>query len=596
MSVGSAAQVRSMIKPQALAENIGELFHQWDLERQGYLEEQAELDDYIYATSTRHTTNGENKGIIQNTTTIPKITSIRETLLSNYEEALDLSNPNSFIWEGISQDEELKEKREAVKFYIMHLVKQNDFREVIKELLRSYVDRGICIAEAEYLTQEIVDDNGIQTWAFVGPTAVAHDIEDVVFNPVARKWADTPKIIRYQMTIPDLMVYAADHPELEIDQEKIKEVMDIKKGILTITSGDSRKLQRYANQGFGSWYDYLKYDMVELLQFEGNIYDQDNAELKRHRRIWVLNRTHIIMDTAIPSWLGPNNKVYAVWRERRKNLYGQGPLHQIVGLQYRCDHVENLKADALDYDIYPMLKIYGTPERFIRAPGENIYLNPEDNEDVVPLNFGAGALNSNIEIQFIHQMMEEIAGAPKQSVGFRTPGEKTAYEVSVLELGASRVFQTKIVNFEINVLEPLLNQMLALSKQNEDFATNVKIFNEQEGWETFRTITKDDIQIAGRIVPKGARHFAERAARVQSLVQGYQIAAGDPTVLAHTDSFQLAKLLFEEIPQMPKGSLVKKWIRIEQEQEAQSLQGQMQDVDNTAAEVDIQPQAGMLGG
>ena len=35
--------------------------------------------------------------------------------------------------------------------------------------------------------------------------------------------------------------------------------------------------------------------------------------------------------------------------------------------------------------------------------------------------------------------MEEMAGAPKEAMGFRSPGEKTAYEVQRMENAASQV-------------------------------------------------------------------------------------------------------------------------------------------------------------
>jgi hypothetical protein len=34
-------------------------------------------------------------------------------------------------------------------------------------------------------------------------------------------------------------------------------------------------------------------------------------------------------------------------------------------------------------------------------------------------------------------LMEEMAGAPKEAMGFRSPGEKTKYEVQRLESAAS---------------------------------------------------------------------------------------------------------------------------------------------------------------
>ena len=63
----------------------------------------------------------------------------------------------------------------------------------------------------------------------------------------------------------------------------------------------------------------------------------------------------------------------------------------------------------------------------------------------------------------------------------------------------------------------------------------------------FRTVTKDDITASGKIVPMGARHFAERARRVQSLTQLYQIKLADPSVAAHMSGKEFARILAEEL-------------------------------------------------
>jgi len=52
---------------------------------------------------------------------------------------------------------------------------------------------------------------------------------------------------------------------------------------------------------------------------------------------------------------------------------------------------------------------------------------------------------------------------------------------------------------------------------------------------------------SGKISPIGARHFAERARRVQSLTQLSQVKAGDPSVAPHLSGKELARILSEEL-------------------------------------------------
>jgi hypothetical protein len=147
------------------------------------------------------------------------------------------------------------------------------------------------------------------------------------------------------------------------------------------------------------------------------------------------------------------------WRLRTDNLWAQGPLDQLVGMQYRIDHLENLKADVFDLIAYPVMVVYGnTVEEFEYEPGATIFVGDEGKVEF--LRPDATALQADMQIAELMGRMEELAGAPKQAMGIRTPGEKTKYEVQTLENAAGRIFQSKVSWFERNILEPLLNGML----------------------------------------------------------------------------------------------------------------------------------------
>ena len=75
--------------------------------------------------------------------------------------------------------------------------------------------------------------------------------------------------------------------------------------------------------------------------------------------------------------------------------------------------------------------------------------------------------------------------------------------------------------------------MLETARRYMNFSDTIRVIDDATGVAFFRDITKDDIISSGKIVPVGARHFAERARRVQSLTQLFQIKASDPSVAAH---------------------------------------------------------------
>jgi hypothetical protein len=143
--------------------------------------------------------------------------------------------------------------------------------------------------------------------------------------------------------------------------------------------------------------------------------------------------------------------------------------------------------------------------------------------------------------------MEELAGAPKQAMGIRTPGEKTKYEVQSLENAAGRIFQSKVSWFERNILEPLLNGMLAESVRNFEGVERIRAIDEDFNTESHVEVTKNDLMAEGKIYPVGARHFADQARFVQELAQTISAVQAIPGVAAHMSGKAIAKALEENL-------------------------------------------------
>jgi hypothetical protein len=164
-----------------------------------------------------------------------------------------------------------------------------------------------------------------------------------------------------------------------------------------------------------------------------------------------------------------------------------------------------------------------------------------------------------------------MAGAPKQAMGMRTPGEKTAFEVQSLQNAAGRIFQNKINYFEQMFVEPLLNDMLSVARRNLNSKDVVKSIDDALGVQIFENITKDDLNANGRIYPVGARHFAAKANLLQNLTQLAGSAIGqDPSINIHLSGKKMAKLI-EEVLDLEKYGIYKENIRIFEQQETQQL-------------------------
>jgi hypothetical protein len=242
-----------------------------------------------------------------------------------------------------------------------------------------------------------------------------------------------------------------------------------------------------------------------------------------------------------------------------------GPLDNLVGMQYRMDHIENMKADVFDLITYPVQKVKGFVEDFTWQPGEKIFVSDEGDVELVVPPFQA--LNANLEIQNLERMMEEMAGAPREAMGFRTPGEKTKYEVQRMENASSRIYQNKIKQFEEQEVEPLLNAMLELSRRQMANTQVIKVFDDEFKVASFQELTVEDITGIGRIKPVAARHFAEQADLIQNLTNLTQSGVW-ALVQPHFSGVKLSKLL-ETIFNLEDYEIVTPYVGLSEQAEGQ---------------------------
>jgi len=156
----------------------------------------------------------------------------------------------------------------------------------------------------------------------------------------------------------------------------------------------------------------------------------------------------------------------------------------------------------------------------------------------------AAAFQVNNEIAAILNVMEEMAGAPKEAMGFRTPGEKTAFEVQQLQNASSRIFQNKINQFETEFLEPVLNTMLELAQRNINIPELAKVMDDDFGVQDFLSVTKEDLTAKGKIRPIGARHYAARAQLMQNMLGVFNSPIGQ-VIAPHISAKKLANMVEE---------------------------------------------------
>lgn len=568
MSTGARSlDLNDILSPDDLARQIANQYQEWEIRRQTWVEEKQEVHNYIYATDTQTTTN--NTLPWKNSTHLPKLCQIRDNLEANYMAAL-FPNDRPIVWEGDDESSEAKDKRLTIQAYMENKMRLSQIRIEVAKTIDDLIEYGNCFAMTEFVAEKTKDPiTGEEIAGYVGPKMVRISPLDIVFNPTASDFSNSPKIIRSMKTLGGLKADILENPEMGYLSEAFDRVKEARHAMQGLSQGDFKKNQSYIYDGFSSYLEYFKSDYVEILDFYGDYYDRTTDTFYKNQLISVVDRCYIIRNIPNPSWLGKPNIFHAGWRRRPDNLYAMGPLDNLVGMQYRIDHLENAKADAYDLIIHPITKVTGYVEDFDYGPGERIYCGDEG--DVEFMRPDTTMLNADTQIAMYEAKMEEMAGAPKQAMGFRTPGEKTAYEMQILENGANRVFINKTSFYEEIFFEPILNSMLEIARRNMGVADVIRVVDDQYGVVSFMTITRDDITARGKIRPMGARHFARNANLIQNLTQLASSSIGqDPAVNAHISGKALAYLM-EELLNIERYHIVSDNIRVAEAFETEKL-------------------------
>lgn len=564
------ASIAADFQPDNPAEWVIRLWDTYHQQRRGKVDEWKELRNYIFATDTSTTTNSTLPW--KNSTTIPKICQIRDNLHSNYVSAL-FPNDDWMQWLAYSQEDAKKDKADVIKAYLSNKTREGHFNAELSKLLYDYIDYGNAFATVTYESNYHEIDGEIIP-QYIGPRVYRISPLDIVFNPLAATFKESFKVIRSVRTLGDLAKLAKTDPSQTFWTEAIKRRNDMRLACSGYSVEDFDKYQGFSADGFGNLYEYYMSDYVEILEFYGDWYDTTTGELHENTHMVVVDRMATIHEEPIPNWFGAAPIFHVGWRFRTDNLWAMGPLDNLVGMQYRIDHLENLKADAMDLCVHPPLLIQGDVEEFEWGPGVEIHI--DENGAVTELGKNLNAIiTATNEIQLLEQRMETYAGAPREAMGIRSPGEKTAFEVQQLQNAGGRIFQEKINQFETELLEPVLNSMLETSRRNLDGMDVIRVIDDDLGVDMFQSITRDDITASGKIRPIGARHYAKQAQDLQNLVGVFSSPIGQ-MVMPHTSSINLTKFLNDNLG-VKSYNIFQPNIAVSEQQETQRMVNQAQE-------------------
>ena len=506
-------EIKILQEPDSLATAISNKFVAWESSRDKWYRNSQETLENLYATSTQEIKNQSHEW--DNSTHIPKLTQIRDMLITYYLDAM-FSLPDYIEWEAYDADSVDVDMKNTIKDLTKQMLHDSDFEPTIRQIVEDYVDYGNAFATAvpyrKTLKESII---------YEGPKAIRINPMDIFFDPLATTFEQAPKIIRTVMTLGELMQSAEQFTQDEnVFKKALNKAMKKRKQIFDTIAANKRDVivDDMCNiAGTGSWSSYYMSDTVELLTFYGDLYDIENNKLYKNSRIIVMDRSHVLLNEPITDYGFGCNIFKAGWRDRKDNLWSMSPLDNIKGMQFMIDFLENKRADVFNLISNPMVVTKGDvemPEYLF--PGCHIGVDVDG--DIQFIRPDATALQADLYVDRYLTLMEEMAGTPREAMGFRTPGEKTAFEVSQLNTASSRLFNEKVRKFEKEVLESLLTLMLRIYTEDPNRIVKIKTKN-QFGVDTFVEVPFDVLKTTGRLVAIGSSTYTEKAKIAQTLMQ-----------------------------------------------------------------------------
>jgi hypothetical protein len=571
-------------KPK-LANEIALYKHEWNSVRTSACDMWAEIDSYIHATDTSMLEGGE---FFDHKTFIPIISEIHEDLIAIIFSTV-FPHEDWLSWKGYDAKAIATEKRRKLISMIKQVHALNGFSTTFRKVIDDLVRYGNCFVKVDFVNETEMEEGEIVT-GFLGPKPVRISPYDIVFNPTFSEFKKTPKIITSLLPTGEFKEFIDNlGAKSEIDDAKLSLLLNRRAGASTDNS-DRYKDAQYLPAGFGTIKEYYTSGMIELLWFYGDIYDEETQKVHKGRCVIVVDGNTVVYDG-----FEPKTKIFkGSWKPRPDSLWSQGPLDNLIGINYMINHRENSKNDSIDKFANPDRAYVGDVEEiYDEVTGQTKYIMPEGGsvQDIVP---DATVLTYDNQITMHTEMARRAARIPQQLTGFKTSGEKTAFEVQNLNDGAFRGFINKAMQFEEDVIEPCVTAELRVAREN--FSTVISVLEEdEEGIISVLEVTEEDLSSNGKLIPFGARRFArnlQQLAALQNLQQSgmYQIFG------KHFNTYDLARV-WETLNGFENYQVIKKFAAIDEameEEEATMLaQQEMEQSMSQPSPIEMQMDAEM---
>lgn len=567
--------MRGMGDEALLVDQLTELYTSYKNARQVWEDECDETMKYVFATDTRKTV--QPVADFKNSTTIPKLAQVRNNIITSYDEHL-FPNTDWIQWQAQDAASVSEEKVSKIKSYTKTKAEDSDLEAVINQMVIDWTDRGIACCETFHTNVVGKDGMGNAVQQYMGPKCQRLDPYDVVYDVTAPTLKEATKVVRSTHTLGSLKKMTIENPQM-LSPETFAKIkarrQEMRSYVMDANGKNTRLTTQLVRAGHGDTINTIMRNEYELLTFYGDFYDEHTDVLYSNHRIVVLDRAIILEKTPIESLTGKHAVHIAVWEMREGTLAPIGPLSRILGLQYKLDKLENLRSDKFDLLANPPLVMVGDVTQTGVKGTANCVYHVEEGGDVRELTESAMALQADTQIQFTLALMDDLAGNPKESIGQRTPGEKTKFEVQLLDAGQNKTFRNKVKKFEKEILTPVLQDFIELGRRNMSGTDLIRVMDDKLGAVDFQDITADDIAGRGKIRARGSSIFAQKANALQNIMTITNSALGQ-IMAPHTSATRLTKAV-EELADLKDYGIYLEGIGIQEQQSLQRLATRSQD-------------------
>lgn len=580
--------VLAALTPETMADEIVKIWTDFKSARDSWEAEMVELRAYMFATSTQTTENSASN--FHNSTTIPKLSQIATNLRANYNAHL-FSNPNWAQFEAFDKDSNSLQQRNVVEAYVRTKIKRKNYEGELGKIVDDWILGG-CFAQQRYVTEHGVDANGNAIITYQGPVLDRIPPQDIVFDVTASSFQAARKVIRRVYTFGDIAKMVKSDAHSAFTPELLESIRTTRtnvraSGIVNAPEGVNWKEATLSKDGFGSMLNYINSDLIEVHEFYGDMYSVETGEFLENHKITVIDRRMVIEKKPFATANATQYLYYATPETRPDNLMGISPLARLVGMQYKLDKLENMRADIFDRIANPIIVEQGDVEFYGTrgAPGGRYVTDEQGNvRYLVP---DTTILQADFQINNTMAIMEELAGSPRNASGFRTPGEKTKFEVQHLDNGGNRIFRDRTKSFEQVFLEPMLNDMVQLARDNISETDMVSTTSNEFNTEEFLAVSRDTLAVSGHLRARGSTMFAEKANALQNIMGMFNTNIAQ-LIGMHISKLKLAQAL-EELGDFKEFGIITKNIGIQEDQESQRLANVAETTTQTADVIAASP-------